>query len=301
MNNIKLKGIVPVLVSPMTSTGEPDIEGINKLVNSLIDAGVGGFWALGSTGEDINIGYKERLIFAKEFASATDNNIPLITGTGECNVDNILRFLDEIPSLNIAGIHVLYFDPKQSDKQMISEMIRLADNSEYPVWLYHNPKRGKPVSVNTIKELRDHNNIVGMKVGGYSLTEMTQALMLETDSFQVIGAGGGQFFTMLSLGASAHTSSDSCCWPEEFVNMYKLFNDGKLKEARELQFKLIKLNQSYPRTAFLDNGESSAEEKFILSLKDICQEYVSSAYRVLDKDERNGIKNALKNYGFSWA
>jgi len=296
-----LTGIVPVLVTPMHRDGSPDEDGIHRLVEFLVNSGVGGLWVLGSAGEDINISWNDRVIVLKNVIAAAKNRIPVITGTGCTNVNDVLRFTEEIGGLELAGIHMLYMDPKPSDTRMIAEITRLADNCEYPIWLYHNPKRGKQVSVEVIRAVRDHENVIGMKVGGYSLSEMMQAVLHQTQTFQVMGAGGGQFFVMLCLGCQAHTSSDSCVWPEEFIKLHALFLQGKLEEAREQQVRLIKLNNSYPRSAFRDNGESSSEEKYMLSLRGICSEYVNSSYRILTDEEKSAVRMALREYGFDWA
>jgi dihydrodipicolinate synthase/N-acetylneuraminate lyase len=293
----QLEGIVPIMVTPMIEGGEPDEESIHRLVNYLIDCGVGGLWVLGSASEDINMSWEGRVRTVCCVTEAVNGRIRILTGTGLTTVNDILRFIDDIGGLDLAGVHVLYLDPKQGNKRMIAEMIRLADHSEYPIWLYHNPKRGKPVSLEVIKALRDHPNIRGMKVGGYNLTNMTQAIMHRTSDFDVIGAGGGQCFVMLSLGCDSHTCSDACCWPEEFIKLYKLFREGKLDEAREQQFKVLRLAERLPRT---DNGEFAAEEKYILSIRGICEEHVNPAYRTLTNDEKEKVRQALRDYGFDW-
>ena len=60
----------------------------------------------------------------------------------------------------------------------------------------------------------------------------------------------------------------------------------------------IQLSKSFPRN---DNGEYCAEEKFMLSLRGICDEYVNPLYKQLNSEEKNLILKALRNYGFSWA
>ena len=45
------RGIVPPLLTPRTVGGELDLDSLNRLVNHLIDGGVHGIFALGSSGE----------------------------------------------------------------------------------------------------------------------------------------------------------------------------------------------------------------------------------------------------------
>lgn len=293
-----INGIAPVLVTPMDAKGEPDPAGTKALVDLLVGAGVGGLWVLGSASEDVNMTRAQRLASARHVVAANAGRVPLLVGTGQTTMDQVLEFALELEGQDLQGIHVLFLDGKQHDSRMIANLSRLADRCPFPVWLYHNPKRGKPVSLSVIREIKHHPNVAGMKVGGYSLSDMINALMEADEGFEVLGAGGGQFFTMLCNGANGHTGSDACCWPEEFVRAYRLFKEGKLAEAREVQFGLIRLSKSLPRT---DNGEYAAEEKYILSLRGICGEGVNPSYRTLSHDEKAGVRAALRAYGFDWA
>ena len=115
-----LRGPVPVFVTPMSEPGIPDGGGIRRLANLLVDAGVGGLWVLGSSGEDVNLSWQARLDTVREVAGAVGERVPVITGTGCSHVDDVLRFCDGIGGLPLAGVHVLYADPKQSNARMIA-------------------------------------------------------------------------------------------------------------------------------------------------------------------------------------
>jgi 4-hydroxy-tetrahydrodipicolinate synthase len=297
-NNMELRGIVPVLLTPLKESRQPDVEGMERLVNFLIEAGVGGMWVLGSASEDINIHRSVRSKSLKAAAIANRSRIPLIVGSGLTAIDEIFEFFDEIADLPVHGVHVLPYDVKMGDDRLIHFFTTLADRAPVPLWMYHNPKRGKLISKKVILEMREHPNMGGIKVGGYSLTELTTAMMLRTSQFDVIGAGGGQLYTMLGLGANAHTTSEASAFPEPFIEIYNLFQEGKHLEARTKQFELIQLSQAIPRT---ENGEYAAEEKFILSLRGICQGYVNQLYRNLTDNEKDQIRLLFRRKGFAWA
>lgn len=294
----RLKGIVPVLLAPLTENREPDPEGIARLVDFLVEAGVGGLWALGSASEDVNLSRAHRLAVAEATARANRGRVPLILGTGLTAMHDILDFFDSVADLDLAGIHILPYDIKMGESRLIHFFTSLADRAPAPVWLYHNPKRGRLITNAVIGEVKQHPNIGGIKVGGYNLTEMLSAMMHRSDDFDVIGAGSGQLFSMLSLGAEAHTTSDASAIPEPFVELHRLFEQGELAEARRLQFELIRLSRRFPRN---DNGEYAAEEKYILSLRGICGDQVNPLYKRLSTDQQQQLREALRDYGFGWA
>lgn len=293
----QLQGIVPVMVVPMHEDGNPDIEGIHRVVDFLVDSGAGGLWVLGSASEDINMTAKQRVLVARETAKAAKGRIPLVVGTGLTSIGDILDYVEQVADLDLHGLHVLPYDIKMGESRLIHLIEQLADKFPAPLWMYHNPKRGRAFTNKVMEEVKDHANVGGIKIGGYSLSELTQTLMLRSPDFDVIGAGGGQLFTMLSLGADAHTTSEASAYPEPFIKLYNTFKAGKLDEAREMQFDLIRLSRSFPRT---DNGEHSAEEKYMMSMRGLCGEGVNPLYRTLTDDEKTKVRKCLVDGGFDW-
>jgi dihydrodipicolinate synthase/N-acetylneuraminate lyase len=293
-----LQGVVPVMVVPMHPGGSPDVEGIHRLVDFLVDAGVGGLWVLGSASEDINMSVKERLVVARETAAATRGRIPLVVGSGLTAIGDILDYVESLSDLDLYGLHVLPYDLKMGDARLIHLIHTLAEQFPFPLWMYHNPKRGRPITDGVIREVKDHPNVGGIKVGGYNLTELTSAMLYRSPTFDVIGAGGGQFFQMLALGADAHTTSEASVYPELFVDIYRTFKAGLIDEARQKQFDMIRMSRSFPRT---ENGEYCAEEKYMLSLRGICGDAVNPLYRTLNENEKARLREVLVGSGFDWA
>jgi 4-hydroxy-tetrahydrodipicolinate synthase len=297
-NKQLLEGVIPIMVVPMQPDGNPDVEGIHRLIDFLVDAGVGGLWVLGSASEDINMSVKQRLVVARETVAANRGRIPLVVGTGLTSIGDILDYVEQLSDLDMHGIHVLPYDLKMGDTRLIHLIHTLADRFPCPLWMYHNPKRGRPITDNIIREVKDHPNVGGIKIGGYNLSEMTQTLMYRSSNFDVVGAGGSQLFQMLSLGAQAHTTSEASVYPERFINIVNTFKAGRLEEARQLQFDMIQMTKTFPRT---DNGEHCAEEKYMLSLRGICGEAVNPLYRTLNDGEKRRLRKILSAAGFDWA
>lgn len=292
----RIKGIVPVLITPLTANFELDEVGLKSLCEHVLRNGAGGIWLLGSTGEDLNLPLELRLQVVQKTSEFINGRIPIICGTGCRNVDDALRFIEKSSCASIDAYHFLYLDHKQSSTNLIRQMKKLADESPKPIWLYHNQKRGRTLTKEAVEELREHGNIQGMKAGGSSLAEMIQFMRLQTNEFQVIGATASQFYSMLCLGAEAHTSSEACSRTDSFNDLFRQFQSGNHQKAQDLQNEIIDLNQAIGRTAFYDNGETSAEEKFVCELLGLCREFVNPSYRTLSQEEKDNIKRALSLY-----
>ena len=64
--------------------------------------------------------------------------------------------------------------------------------------------------------------------------------MLKGTNFDVVAAGSGQLFQCLTLGATAHTTSEGCVYPKNFQKIIEFYNNEKYSQALSLQKKWIR-------------------------------------------------------------
>lgn len=294
----RLKGLIPNTVTPMNEQGRPDATGIRNLTEFLINSGVGGLWVLGSAGEDVHVGLNDRIQVVKETVRAAAGRVPVIAGIGPSCLTDALWYAEALGQDQPDAYHSLPYDLKMDDATLVRHMTRLAEGLPRPLWLYHNPKRGKAISIPVARELREHPKIAGLKMGGYNLSELWSVMGLARDDFQVSGAGGGQMFPLLAMGATIHMTSDANCYPEIFLELWRLFDSGDLDAARAMQRRINALSAAIPRTG---NGEYAAEEKYILARRGVIQPHVNPSYRTLNSMEQSVLDKVLKDFGFSWA
>ncbi len=287
-----LKGIVPVTLTPMNKDGSPDIDGIYSLVEYLCKYKFGGLYVLGTTGEHMNLTFKERLTTAKAFIEANKNGLPLLIGASSPVVKEVYHFLDKIADFPLYGVHVILFNLHIDDKRVIDTYIKIADYSPHPIWLYHNPRDYRGLTMEIVKTLREHPNIKGMKVGQFNLSEHQDFCSLIRKDFEVIGAGGGQILPFLVNGAQAVTCSTACVWPEEHIEIYELYKKKEIEKAREKQYMLREIFKKF-NLMMAGNGETSAEEKALLEIKGVCKRWVSPPFRSLTDEEIDHYRRIL--------
>lgn len=287
-----LNGLIPVLLTPMKENSTLDEAGLERLIEYVIAGGAGGIWALGSAAEEINIGFEQKVEIALAIDRIVAGRIPVIMGTGAVSIYDHKAFLDKTSVASFAGVHLLPFDLKMGKSRTINLFETISDYSPCPVWMYHNPKRGRPFEISTIEELSQHDNIGGIKIGGYNLSELTRAFMLRRSDFDVVAAGSGQVYQAMTLGAKAHTTSEGSVLPGVFKRIIDLYNAGDHAGSLALQQKWILLNAQIPRT---DNGEHAAEEKFMLSTMGICEDWVNPNYSRLSPEQQGAVRAVFED------
>jgi len=290
----RLKGIVPVLVSPVADDGKPDDAGYRKLLDFTLAHPIVGYWILGSASEDFVMSYEDRLHVTRVVCEHVDGRVPVIAGCGSCVVSETLRYLDDTADMNIAAYHLLPTDRRMEARPAYEYCKSIADRAPRPVWLYNNGMRGLQIPVPVVRDLKDHPNIAGVKAAGFDLMDIIPFCMMDGETFQTIGSGGSHILLFLAMGCQAHTVSVACCLPAQFCEIYELWMAGKTAEAREKSFALNRLMGSLPHT---ENTELCAEEKAILELMGICKRHVYPPFLPVGDEDMAKTRTILTEAG----
>ena len=289
------EGVVAVVPTPLNEDETIDSEGIERMINFLVSHNVGLF-ALGSVGEEMNLTFETRVMAARKMAEVNNGRVPLLVGGGTFGVQDTLDYFKEIEDCKIDGVHIIPYDKKQSNEAVERLFLAVADRSPFPLWLYNNSTRGHSISLDIAERLKKHPNIVGGKSGGFDHRENLGFALLQDDGFEVIGAGDSQYFLMMCLGTKANTTSSASCFPEIINELDQKIASDSIQEARKKNLEVIRFMKRIPKTAYKDNGESSAELKYILSLRGICKEFCARPFRGLRDDEKLKIREVFEDY-----
>jgi 4-hydroxy-tetrahydrodipicolinate synthase len=279
-----VRGIVPVVSTPLTAEEDIDVPALKGLIEFLNTKNIGGLWVLGTGSEDMNLSFAKRIKVAQAACEANAGKTPLLLGAGFFAMEDIANFIQEAKDLEFDAYHVMPYNPRLSLERLDWFYRHIADNCPRPLWMYTSGNWSKPVT--------------GIKFSNRDTVAVTEVAGLADDEFQVITAVASQLFACLSLGSKAHTSSLSCCLPEPMIEIYELYvkgkNEGSLAAQRRLNIFLQELSKNTKKDNFLQ----AADEKYILKLRGICNEYVTSYYRQVDEGEKEKIKELLDAYRF---
>ena len=82
------------------------------------------------------------------------------------------------------------------------------------------------------------------------------------------------------------------------IEIYELFLQGKIEESLAAQHRLNDFLSELSQNTKTDNFLWAADEKYILKLRGICDEYVTSYYRQINGEEKTRTENLLEEYKF---
>lgn len=291
---LRLRGLVPILPTPLNEDESLDEAGIETLAEFTQRYPFSGIFALASAGEDENLpsGLIDRC--AQLFARAFSPQMPVLAKTCRPGTKASIERTKRMADLGIDAA-VVHFQQKMLGPDHVRRhFIAIADASPIPVVVYNNALRGIALSVDQMLELASHPNIVAMKAGGSNLAELQRLILFAPDDFTVMTAGGGQIYAGLALGATGHTAAPLMAAPERAFKIHQYIQDGDLKAARAEQRVITEFLVRMPK---LGNREVSAEVKAVLHLRGAIQPWVSSPYITATPEQQDEISRLAEELG----
>jgi dihydrodipicolinate synthase/N-acetylneuraminate lyase len=294
----ELKGVIPVVQTPVHEDGSIDIGGCERLIDFLIGRKVGGLWVLGTGSEDMNLSFEKRLTVARTMTKANAGRLPLILGAGFFCMDDTLAFIDATKDLEFDAYHVMPYHPVMGLDGVEKFYRDIAEYSPKPLWMYLSGNWCRYYPPEFVRRLKPHSNIAGIKFSSSRTTDQINVIGMAEPGFQVITAVATQFIMVLSVGVAGSTTSLAGAIPEPLQEIYDLFTAGKQKEALAAQHKFNAFQSRFPKRAREWNFLTGAHEKYILSLRGVCKPCMTSYYTPLNEEEQAQMRAALEEFGY---
>lgn len=246
MNN-KLKGVFAPITTPFEHDGTVAYEALKDNMKMYSTSGINGYLALGSNGENKSLTNSEK---EKVLQIIIDNKGPCQIVMAGCIFESTIeaiRFAKKSEELGADFITILppsYFKSQMSDAVLIRFFTDIASSVSTPCLIYNAPQfsGGLIISVDVIKEVSKHPNIVGMKDS--SSGNIDKYLMAVDKSFDVMAGSVNFFFNALLMGATGGVISLANVFPSLTVELYNYGANLEMKKGIELNKKMLKLNKS---------------------------------------------------------
>src|SRR5258708_7971050 len=100
---MKLRGIIPPIVTPMTADQEVDLPGMRKLIDLMLARGVHGIFVLGTTGEFYALDEREKRAIVADAIAHVGGRSPVYAGTGAETTREVIRLTKMAEQEGAAG------------------------------------------------------------------------------------------------------------------------------------------------------------------------------------------------------
>ena len=236
------KGSGVALVTPFKD-GRIDYTALEGLIEWHIGAGTDALIVCGTTGEASTLSPVEKLSLVEFTIKKTDGRIPVIAGSGSNDTSHSMYLSKEMEYAGADGLLIVtpYYN-KATQSGLIQHYHAIADYVEIPIILYSVKSRtGLNIDPSTVKELKNHPNICGIKEASGDFSQICSIAALADSDFVLYSGNDDHTIAMMALGAVGCISTVANIIPAQYHQMTKDYLDGRHKTATKKQLAMLPL------------------------------------------------------------
>lgn len=241
-----MHGVINAMTTPFNEDGSIDIESLKKQVDFQIEKGVDCLYPLGTTGEMYLLSTEERKLVAKTVVEHANGRAIVYIHVGAMTTAEAIELAKHAESIGADGIGAVtpsYFGC--SDRAIIQYYKDISDavSADFPIYLYSIPQcSGNDIQPAVAQTIANQcKNVVGIKYSYPDMVRILNYININNGDFSVLVGPDKLFLAGLVSGAKGVVSGCAGPMPEPFVAIYKLYKEGKLLEARDMQRTAIKV------------------------------------------------------------
>jgi 4-hydroxy-tetrahydrodipicolinate synthase len=236
---MKVKGVVPPLVTPFDAAGEIDEAALRSEAKFLLKAGVHGLSLGGSTGEGALLSDDELASGIRILKEEASGKCPLVCGIIRNSTHDAIRaaLRAEESGADALMITPTYYHGTDA-RGNLSYYKSISDAVDLPIIIY-NVIAQNPIAPELMLELAKIPNVAGIKqsVGGmHGFNAMISACGNHT---KVYGAQDDMLVCDYLLNAYGSISAILTVFPELCVQQWDAVQAGRIGEAMEIHFRLV--------------------------------------------------------------
>lgn len=243
--------LVTAMVTPFQEDLSVDWQGLERLIEHLLDTGTTAIVVSGTTGESPTLSRQEKLRLFAECVTLCRGRVPVIAGTGGYHTEQAYEFTREVDALGVdAFLQVAPYYNKPSQEGLYRHFAQVAQATDKPVLIYNIPSRtGVNVELDTMIRLAQISNIVGVKESSGDFTQISR-IIGETPKDFVLYSGDDKYtLPILALGGVGVVSVASHVAGQMMSTMIDAFLADDTHTARDLHHALMPLFEELFRTS----------------------------------------------------
>lgn len=232
------KGSGVALVTPFNEDLSVNYKKVEELVEYHCENKTDALIILGTTGEASTLTDLEKENIVKVVIEKNNKRLPIIVGAGTNDTMKAIELSKKYESLGADGLLLVtpYYN-KGNEDGIYKHYISIADFVNIPVILYNVPGRtGVNLSINLLKRLAKHKNIVGIKEASGDISYACEVAR-EVPELMMYSGNDDITLPLLSIGAVGTISVLANIEPAVTHNIVETFFNGDILESRRLQLK----------------------------------------------------------------
>lgn len=237
------RGSAVALVTPFNEDGSVNFEELERLIEFQIENKTDALVICGTTGEASTMTDEEQVETIKFSVEKTNGRVPVIAGAGSNDTRhgiNLAKMCEDVGADGLLEVTPYY--NKTSQRGLYEHYKVIAEAVNIPIILYDVPGRtSMSIAPQTVKELAEIDNIVGLKDASGNLSYAAEVRNLVGEDFDVYSGNDDVVVPLMSIGGVGVISVLANIYPRLVHDMCQNFFDGNIKEAGRIQVNNKKL------------------------------------------------------------
>jgi len=239
------KGSIVAIVTPFKD-GKVDEDAYRELIEFQIENGTSAIVPCGTTGESATLNMEEHARVIEIAVEAVNRRVPVIAGTGGNSTHEAIDLTAHAKKVGAdATLQVTPYYNKPTQEGLYQHFKAIAEAVSLPQVLYNVPGR---TSVNmlpeTVARLAELPEIVAIKEASGNLGQMAEIVRLAGDKITLLSGDDNLTLPVLAVGGTGVVSVVANIVPRDTADMVNAWQDGDIKKAKELYYKLLPLCQA---------------------------------------------------------
>jgi len=294
----KLHGIIPPMVTPLLDRNTLDSQGLEKLIEHILNGGVHGLFILGTTGVAPSLSYKLRSELIERTCKQVAGRVPVIVGVTDTAFIETLNMANKAEKFGADAVVIAppyYFPAGQVElcqyfKDVISEI-------SLPSYLYNMPSHTKLIiEPETVLEISELPSVHGVKDSSGNMTyfNILRKKLKGKKDFSLLIGPEELLAESLFLGGDGGVNGGANFAPKLYVELYNAAVDEDWNKVRVLHDKVMDISTTiYSVGRF---GSSCIKGiKCALSTMEICNDFMAEPFQAFKKGEQDIIRKHLQN------
>ena len=296
MNKYKYNGMWPVAPTPFHENGEVDYEGMNRVIDCMVDQKVEGICILANYSEQFLISDEEREKLTKLCMKKIDGRVKTIVTVSHFATDIVLPRAELAKSL---GADIIMMMPPyhgallKGNPDQIFEQFNEISKVGIPIMIQDAPLSGIELSVPLLtKMINEIENLTCFKIESANAASKIRALIKNCGERLDAPFDGEESITLYAdLEAGISGSMSSALLPEKIAPVIDYFWNNEKDKAEEVYNSILPLINFENRQCGFRATKTVMKEGGVIK-SDFCRDPI----KPLDLDTKNLLLNFAKRY-----
>lgn len=294
--SLKLSGIIPPMVTPLTDRDQLDLVGLERLIEHMLSGGVHGLFILGTTGEAPSLSYRLRREHISKVCQLVDHRVPVLVGITDTSFVESVGMAQHAAEAGADAVVLAtpyYFPAGQTE--LMDYVEHLVAELPLPLVLYNMPSLTKVwFELETLQKLTAVKQIIGIKDSSGDLSYFASLMTLKQTrpDWSIMIGPEAMLPQAMALGGDGGVTGGANPFPKLFVELYAASLAGDAPRLAQVQANVEKLQGIYEIGKYASRYIKAT--KCSLSLLGICDDFMAEPFHRFRAPERERVREIIQ-------